>query len=293
MTQLRRILGGLLAGVLIGGAIAPKTVVAQPGPYSQQIQTAIRALTTGAMAFNPIQAAIVAGGTGTTSTLTLIPTTGAGTTGADVVIAVGTNGGTEVGRFRSGNSSNNVATFTITGIDSAGSSWLFDVKSNGGISDRLVVGEDGTTTITGTTIAQNFQLSGGGTISRASNNQFNIINPIIKMGTSQVYLFDSTPPTISSGFGTSPSIASNNGPLSFSVNVGGGGAASSGVIGLPTATTGWNCDCSDVTTASSTVFLCKQTATATGTATIGNFNTAGAAAAWVANDILTVKCTAR
>lgn len=99
-------------------------------------------------------------------------------------------------------------------------------------------------------------------------------------------------PTISSGFGGTPSIPSNNGTAAFRLNVGTGGAATSGVIGLPAATTGWNCFCSDITTQSATVDVCRQTASATNTATIGNFNSSGAAAAWVASDILAVSCFA-
>lgn len=102
--------------------------------------------------------------------------------------------------------------------------------------------------------------------------------------------FSPTAPTVSSGFGTSPSVPTNNGTQSFTINVGTGGVATSGVIGLPTATNGWVVKCEDLTTQSATVFVQKQTATATNTATIGNFNTAGAAAAWVASDIL--HCTA-
>jgi hypothetical protein len=105
-------------------------------------------------------------------------------------------------------------------------------------------------------------------------------------------LMSPTAPTVSSGFGTSPSIASNNGTAAFTVNVGTGGSATNGVIGLPTATTGWNCFCADITTQSSTVFSCKQTGSSTTTATIGNFNTSGAAAAWVASDIVRVSCFA-
>jgi hypothetical protein len=101
-------------------------------------------------------------------------------------------------------------------------------------------------------------------------------------------------PTISSGFGTSPSVVSNNGPASFTINVGTGGTATNGVIGLPSATTGWNCSCEDITTTSATVNRCKQTgAGTTTTVPIGNFNTTPAAAAWVASDILTVSCLAR
>lgn len=101
-----------------------------------------------------------------------------------------------------------------------------------------------------------------------------------------------TAPTISSGFGTSPSIVASNGTAAFTINVGTGGTANSGVIALPTATTGWAVACADVTTQSATVYLTKQTAFSTTTATIGNFDAAGAAAAWVASNILVCQATA-
>jgi hypothetical protein len=97
-------------------------------------------------------------------------------------------------------------------------------------------------------------------------------------------------PTISSGFGGTPSVTANNGPSSFEVNVGTGGAASSGVVGLPTATNGWDCSGVDITTQSSSVFLTKQTASATNSATFTNYNTAGAATAWVGSDKLRISC---
>jgi hypothetical protein len=107
-------------------------------------------------------------------------------------------------------------------------------------------------------------------------------------------LMAATAPTISSGFGTGASVVSNNGPASFTINVGTGGTATNGVIGLPSATTGWNCTCEDITTTSATVNRCKQTGVGTSTTVpIGNFNTTPAAAAWVASDILTVSCLAR
>lgn len=107
----------------------------------------------------------------------------------------------------------------------------------------------------------------------------------------QRVVFSGATPTISSGFGTSPSVTAGY-ATAFRVNVGTGGTANSGVIALGiTATNGWNCTCADLTTQSATVFLCKQTASSTTTATIGNFNTAGAAAAWVDSDILAVTCT--
>lgn len=98
---------------------------------------------------------------------------------------------------------------------------------------------------------------------------------------------DSNAPTISSGFGTSPSIVASNGTLGFQVNVGGGGAATSGVIGLPsTASHGWICNCQDITTESTTVTYTKQTASTTTTCTVGNFTDIAGAAAWAASDKL-------
>lgn len=107
--------------------------------------------------------------------------------------------------------------------------------------------------------------------------------------------FNNAIPTISSGFGTGASIPSNGGagPASFTINVGTGGTATNGVIGLPTAPHGWSCgQPTDVTTASATVFMTRQIASTTTSATIANFNTAGAQAAWVASDILQVSCVA-
>lgn len=104
--------------------------------------------------------------------------------------------------------------------------------------------------------------------------------------------FYQTAPTVSSGFGTSPSIQFHNGTAAFSVNVGTGGVATSGVIGLPTSTNGWACHFEDTSTNSSTVFITKVTAKTASSVTIGNFNTSGAAAAWVASDILTGTCAA-
>lgn len=100
-----------------------------------------------------------------------------------------------------------------------------------------------------------------------------------------------TAPTVSSGFGTGASITANNGTAAFRVGVG-TTSATTGVIGLPTASTGWNCYATDITTNSATVFVTKQTASSTTSATLGNFNTSAAAAAWVDNDVLAVSCFA-
>lgn len=97
-------------------------------------------------------------------------------------------------------------------------------------------------------------------------------------------------PTISSGFGTAPSIADNNGTAVFTVNVGTGGSASSGVIGLPTATKGWHCLVNDRTTTSAAVSQTKQTNSvlSTTSCTIGNFTDLSATGPWASGDLLTV-----
>lgn len=90
-------------------------------------------------------------------------------------------------------------------------------------------------------------------------------------------------PTINSGFGASPSILTGGTLAAFRVNVGTGGAATSGVINTNvTATNGWNCQVADQTTNVST----RQSASTTTTVTLTG------AAAWTASDILLVNCTA-
>lgn len=105
------------------------------------------------------------------------------------------------------------------------------------------------------------------------------------------YIFAAAP-TISSGFGTTPSISGSNGTVAFEITVGSGGVASSGVIGLPTAINGWNCFATDITTETATAFVTKQTASSTTTATLTNYTTAGVTGAWTAGDKLRVSCSA-
>lgn len=105
-------------------------------------------------------------------------------------------------------------------------------------------------------------------------------------------LQSTTAPTISSGFGTTPSIVNSNSTQVFTINVGTGGTATSGVIGLPAAAHGWSVSCNDITTTSTTVFFTKQTGTTTTTATVGSFDTSGAASAWAASDVLSCMAAA-
>lgn len=120
-----------------------------------------------------------------------------------------------------------------------------------------------------------------------------INNPTFTGGLTFANVFASANgPSISSGFGTSPSIAVN-GTIAFTITIGSGGTANSGVITLGAVTGGWNVFCEDTTTFSTTVFRTRQTASTTNSATIGNFNSSAVAAAWVAGDTLSCIALAR
>lgn len=98
-----------------------------------------------------------------------------------------------------------------------------------------------------------------------------------------------TAPTIASGFGTTPTIPFSNGAISFEVNVGTGGIATSGVITMPAAANGWTCKCMNETSAATT--YPDVTAMTTTSITITNFSrTTGLATAWAASEIFTCMC---
>jgi hypothetical protein len=111
---------------------------------------------------------------------------------------------------------------------------------------------------------------------------------------SGTFLISGTPPTVSSGFGTSPAVVVNNGTAAFTVNVGSGGTATTGILAMPTAANGWNCQINDLTAAAANVaYNTRQTASTTATVTLQNQTTStGAAVAWGADDILGVSCFA-
>jgi hypothetical protein len=99
-------------------------------------------------------------------------------------------------------------------------------------------------------------------------------------------LLSKTAPTIASGFGTSPSIAKNNGAPTFTVNVGTGGTASSGTIGLPTAANGWYVWCQDESSFSTTVFITRQTGGSTTSVSIANYSSSAVLSPWASGDTL-------
>jgi hypothetical protein len=103
-------------------------------------------------------------------------------------------------------------------------------------------------------------------------------------------LIRSTAPTISSGFGTSPSIPNNNGSAAFTVNVGTGGTASSGVIAMPQAATGWACHVAP-NAAPQAASVTYSAPTSASSITLTNYTlTTGIALAWTASTVLQVAC---
>lgn len=101
-----------------------------------------------------------------------------------------------------------------------------------------------------------------------------------------------TAPTITSGFGTTPTIV-NNGTAAFTITVGTGGTASSGVIGLPAASTGWNCAVTPAG-APQAAAVTYAASTSTTSVTLTNYTlTTGAALAWTAGQVLNVHCFGR
>lgn len=115
------------------------------------------------------------------------------------------------------------------------------------------------------------------------NSTLNIENTIMA---------STTAPTISSGFGTTPTIAAGTSTGGFQVNVGTGGTASTGVVkmGNGNMRSGWACDAAiDATNAAanSTIFV-PNTANLI---TLTNFSrTTGTVTAWPASAVVTVKC---
>lgn len=97
----------------------------------------------------------------------------------------------------------------------------------------------------------------------------------------QHMLLSAVPPSIMSGFGTSPSIVNYNGSAAFELDVGSGGTARSGVIGLPAAVNGWSCQVNDMG-----VTKTRERSYTPDSVTLT------ADTAWEANDHLLLSCSA-
>ncbi len=98
-----------------------------------------------------------------------------------------------------------------------------------------------------------------------------------------------TAPTVTSGFGSSTgSIGTVNGTWHFDVNTNVGGT--SGVVGLPTATTAWNCFANSKN--NPTTIAVHQTGFGTASATFAPYTLSGVLSAWVASDVISISCFA-
>jgi hypothetical protein len=120
----------------------------------------------------------------------------------------------------------------------------------------------------------------------------NVKLPSLNM--TQALLLSGTQPTIAGAGcgGSAASIGTSNGTASFVVNVG-TAPTTACTVTMPTASNGWNCYATDISTNSTTVFLQKQTATGASSITITNFNDVAVGANFSANDVLQVSCFAR
>jgi hypothetical protein len=133
--------------------------------------------------------------------------------------------------------------------------------------------------------------TGGGTPSTSVITIFGKENVVSDVQGNGVLLRSATAPTISSGFGTSPSVTHANGTASFSINVGTGGSATNGVVTLPTASDAWACSAAD--TGTTPTGQTEQTGTGTAAATFTNYSrTTGLAVAWTASEIIQISCWA-
>jgi hypothetical protein len=110
----------------------------------------------------------------------------------------------------------------------------------------------------------------------------------------QTLLISNAAPTIAAGGcgGSAASISNNNGTGAFWINTGTAPTAAGCTVTLPTASAGWNCFVTDITTNSTSVFLQKQTGGSTTTAILQNFSDVAVATAPTANDIYRVSCHA-
>lgn len=97
--------------------------------------------------------------------------------------------------------------------------------------------------------------------------------------------------SIASGGGTSPSLNGGANSKGFRFTVGSGGSASSFVLNFDfTADNGWHCQCNNLTTVSTGVYACKQTATSTTSATFKNYSNVAVETAFGAGNVLNMSC---
>lgn len=127
----------------------------------------------------------------------------------------------------------------------------------------------------------------------ATGDSWNMVGAGGSFQMATVPIISSAAPTVTSA-GTSPSIAGTN-TAAFRVNVGTGGSATTIVLGMPTATTGWNCHANNITAAAANRAnqTVKQQSSTTTAVTVQNQTVStGAALAFTASDIVAFVCMA-
>jgi len=127
----------------------------------------------------------------------------------------------------------------------------------------------------------------------ATGDSFNLVGGGGSMRVANVIYASSTAITVTSA-GTSPSITTN-GSITGRVNVGTGGTATTIVLAMPTATTGWNCYSNNITAAAANranLHMVQQSSTTTAATLQWQTVSTGAATAFVASDIVSYICFA-
>lgn len=130
-----------------------------------------------------------------------------------------------------------------------------------------------------------------GTVRTQTNLEFAYAGGNACLSDSVSALLCSNVPTVSgTGLGTSPTVNANSNTGAMDITVGSSPSAASFTITLPTASTGWACQGSDITTESTTDFVLKQIGGTTTTAVMELFSDTAAAAAPAASDHYRISC---
>ena len=214
---------------------------------------------------------------GTTVTFAGALTTSGALTGGNFTFASGTSA--------PGNCTATGSGATLTSYCSSGGNSYFTLFGNKtDAANAVAVTSDNLNTLsTAGALIHSFRNNGAQKASVAFDGT---IDTITGYNLNAKLVFSVTAPTISSGFGTNPSVATNNGTVGFTVNVGTGGTASSGVIGMPTASSTWICDCKDIGAAAGLTET-RLSATSSTSCTVTNYTiSSGAAAAWASAEVL-------
>lgn len=187
--------------------------------------------------------------------------------------------------------------FPLLYFNCAGSTQPTTLSANGAL-----IGENSCSTFTGNVLE--FHENGGSSVFSVSYVGAMTLNSNITAAAGEVsansfasklshIFYSSTVPAIGSGFGSSPSVTAANGTAAFTVNVGTGASATSGVITMPAATNGWICSVNDLTARATGTALNQtyETATTTTSVTITNQTiSTGVPVAWAASDIIQLSC---